>query len=126
MSNRADKLKLWNKNSRCHWCQRVTVLTNITNGIIPPDAATVDHLFSKFDPRRWTKEYGVRKVLSCYECNFNRSIEEHKLLSKEELTKRSRGFTLNPRKTFSTLEGVIQHWKEKGVDISEFGVKVMI
>jgi hypothetical protein len=117
MSNRAFKVQLWEKDSKCHWCHIPTQLTYCPNGIIPSDGATVDHLYSRFDVRRWVKRKpGERhKVLACYACNQRRSIEETERLSKEEILMRSQGFSLNPIgkphiiHPFDTLEEVLAH-----------------
>lgn len=125
MSNRAFKLHLWEKNPHCHWCGELTELTNCPDGKIPNNAATIDHLYSRYDVRRWVKRKPgeVKKVLACYACNQRRSIEETARLSKEEIFMRSQGFSLNPTgkphiiKTLDTIEEVALILKEKGVDI---------
>ncbi len=112
MSNRALKEKLWNENPRCHWCGRLTALTNLASGILPLDAATIDHLYSRYNFQRWVrrKPGEIRQVLACYECNQRRSIEETSSLPKEELHLRSQGFTLNPKgnkpKIIKTLDNI--------------------
>lgn len=98
MGNRSRKVFLWEQDPHCYWCGRLTQLTNCPNGIIPPDAATVDHLFSRFNPERWMDDNNLRRVLSCYKCNHDRSREEDTYLSKEEKYLRSKGFTLKPSK----------------------------
>lgn len=125
MSNRAVKVWLWKRNPHCHWCGCLTQLTNCPDGKIPADAATIDHLYSRLDLRRWLKRKRgeVKKVLACYDCNQRRSIEETARLSREEILKRSQGFSLNPIgkphiiKTFDTVDEVTLFLKEKGVDI---------
>lgn len=126
MSNRTFKIQLWDENPHCHWCGVLTELTNCPKGQVPNNAATIDHLYSKLDPRRWVrrKPGQIKKVLACYACNQRRSIEETSRLSKEEIFIRSQGFSLNPTgkphitETLDTLEDVLDHLKEKGVDIS--------
>lgn len=127
MGYRKVKIKLWNENPHCHWCGRLTRLTNNPNGIIPDDAATVDHLYSKFDLRRWVKaENEKRYVLACRLCNWNRSFNEAAQLPKSSLQLRGYGFTINPQKTFDTLEDVIAYLTERGVDISQHCVNVTV
>jgi hypothetical protein len=130
MSNhRADKIRMWNKNPNCHWCNIPTQLTNCSDGKLADNAATVDHLFSKLNPARWVKRKPgeVKKVLACYGCNQLRSIEENDRLSREEIFKRSQGFSLNPSgkphiiNTLDTVEEVVSFLKEQGVDISAKG-----
>lgn len=98
MSNRELKEKLWQFDKRCHWCGIETKLLNVPEieGPAPDDMATIDHLVSRYDIRRWIKR-GNAKVLSCYKCNARRAAEETASLSKEELKKRGQGFSLNPR-----------------------------
>lgn len=97
------------------------------SGTLPPDAATIDHLFSKFDARRWVKQKRgeLRKVLSCNECNNLKGRLESSRIPREELIERGKGFGLNPKRkkiinqTFDTIEEVIAHFRENGIDISE-------
>jgi len=116
MSNRSLKLELWQANPRCHWCRRVTVLTDIPRiqGRANPLMATIDHLTSRLNIGRWCrkKKGQRRKVLSCYECNHRRSVKETLALSRAEIVKRSQGYSLNPRgkpniiKTLPTIKEV--------------------
>ena len=125
MSNRSEKIKLWNENSKCYWCGIQTQLTNCPDGKISDTAATIDHLYSKLNPHRWVRRHPgqVKKVLACHSCNQRRSIEETQQLDKKEILMRSQGFSLNPTgkpniiRPFDTLEEVINHLKEKGIDI---------
>lgn len=66
---------------------------------LPKNAATIEHLVSRYNPARWRqkKPNERRRVLACYECNNNRSALETLCLSREEVLKRSRGFSLSPR-----------------------------
>src|SRR5882672_3707588 len=98
MSNRDIKLKLHQTDSKCHWCGRETILTNIPeiHGEPNPLMATIDHLVSRYHPQRWVRR-DITKVLACYECNSRRAREETDALPKDELVRRSRGFSLNPR-----------------------------
>ena len=61
--------------------------------------ATIDHVVSRVYMARWKakKKGQKRKVLSCYECNHRRSVQETLSLSRAEVVKRSKGFSLNPR-----------------------------
>ena len=125
MSNRSLKIYLHKRNSKCHWCQEETILTNISElkGTPHPKMATIDHVVSRFNPERWVKrkEGEVRKVLACFECNNRRSTEEQSKKTKEEIRLRSEGFSLNPRgkpnivKTFKTVEEVLDTLKNKGI-----------
>ena len=101
MSNRTLKLELWQEDPRCHWCKRVTHLTNLPTlrGHPDPLMATIDHVVSRYHVHRWVqkKKDHKRKVLSCYECNHKRSVQETICLSRAEVLKRSKGFSLSPR-----------------------------
>jgi hypothetical protein len=101
MSNHKLKVQLFTEDPRCHWCNRVTKL--ICEKALSSDAdplmATIDHVVSRYYLHRWVKRKKgqKRKVLACYECNHNRSIQETLCLSRAEVLQRSRGFSLSPR-----------------------------
>jgi hypothetical protein len=94
------------------------ILTNIKTipkgQTLPHNAATIEHLVSRYTPNRWKKKKKgeQRKVLACYKCNHERSRQETLCLSREEVLKRSKGFSLSPRgnpkiiKTLQTLKEV--------------------
>lgn len=128
MSNREIKLKLYQENPRCHWCQRETILTNIPeiHGDPNPLMATIDHLVSRYHPERWVKR-DVTKVLACYECNARRAREETLALSRQEIIERSRGFSLNKRgnpifiESLDTIDQVLDRMKEHGINLFNDG-----
>ena len=100
MSNRSLKFGLYQKDPRCHWCGRITKLicdSNIRH--VDPLMATIDHVVSRYHVHRWVKKNGKHKhkVLACYECNHNRSVQETLGLSRAEVLRRSKGFSLSPR-----------------------------
>ena len=101
MSLRTKKLKLWNSNPHCFWCGCLTILTNDAQqkGNPDPRMATVDHLYSRYNPMRWTrpKPGELRLVLACVECNSKRQVAETKALSQDEIIKRGQGYCLNPK-----------------------------
>ena len=103
MSNRSLKLKLYEQNPCCCYCGCHTILTDIksipSGQSLPPNAATIEHRVSRFSPYRWKKKRKGerRKVISCYECNHDRSVQETLCLSRSEVLKRSQGFSLSPR-----------------------------
>ena len=101
MSNRTLKLELWQKDDKCHWCKRHTILTHEPNlrGKPNPLMATIDHVVSRYCISRWIlkKKGQKRKVLACYECNHKRSVQETLGLSRAEILKRSKGFSFSPR-----------------------------
>jgi len=128
MSNRTLKLKLWQANPKCHWCDRITTPTNVKHikGKPDPLMATIDHVISRFSPMRWVraKPDEKRKVLACVECNQRRQQEETAKLSREELVKRGQGFCLNPRgkprliDTYDSLDQVLDKLREYGIIIT--------
>ena len=61
--------------------------------------ATIDHIVSRYNPWRWVRKNKDerRRVLACYECNHRRSTQETLNLPREEIVKRSRGFSLSPK-----------------------------
>lgn len=99
MSLRTLKLKLFEDNPHCFHCGKPTILTNITSGKLPPNAATIDHIISRYNPNRWVKKKQGqrRKVLACFKCNQERSMQETLCLSRAEILKRSQGFSLSPK-----------------------------
>ena len=85
--------------------------------------ATVDHLISRYDPRRWlhTATNEQRKVLACFECNQRRQKEETAQLTEAEIQARSRGVTFKPKKNLHTpvrtLEELQKLFAEQGFDL---------
>lgn len=55
---------------------------NLESGGLPDDAATIEHLFSKYDIRRWTKpnKGEKRRVMACYGCNQARAERENAMM----------------------------------------------
>ena len=70
---------LWELDNHCFWCGEITKNLHLSNGILPLDAATIDHLFPENDIRR---KYYINKriqspvVLSCHQCNHDRNNEK--------------------------------------------------
>ena len=120
-SNRKLKLRLWEENPHCFYCNRKTFLTNIDNlkGHPKDLMATIEHKISRLSPYRWrTKLKGEkRKVLACYRCNQERSKKEILCQSRAEVLRRSRGFSLSPRgnpvftKPMSSIKDVMKKLK---------------
>ncbi len=98
MSNRILKLKLFKENNLCHWCKKPMVLTNQSKGRLPENACTIDHVISRYSIYRWLKKKRnvKRRVLACFKCNHERSVQETRCLSREEILKRSNGYSLSP------------------------------
>lgn len=85
-----QRRSLFAKNPACYWCERITTLYVAKDGEIPPDnMATIDHLRSRFNPRR--KEPNPkgekRRVLACHKCNQKRGRLEwliHEIAKQEK------------------------------------------
>src|SRR5260370_34398570 len=75
LSYRNLRLRLFDKDPKCYWCKRQTLLTNRRG----PEQATIDHLFSRIDKRRETDQ---SKVLACYNCNHTRALQELEFMKK--------------------------------------------
>lgn len=77
--------RLWQENPHCHWCGRLTLLVEGSGknrgAGFPADAATVEHLRDRWDPRRQERiQPGERRhVIACRECN-NRRVTEHQTI----------------------------------------------
>ena len=101
MSNHRQKVELHARDPRCHWCKRITKLIceKVIKGHADPLMATIDHIVSRYHPHRWVKKKAnqKRKVLACYECNHRRSVQETLSLSRADILRRSRGFSLSPK-----------------------------
>ena len=87
--------------------------------------ATVDHLISRYDPRRWlhTATNEQRKVLACFECNQRRQAEETANLCPEERLARSKGGGATFKPTPNTpipvksLQELKNLFSEQGIDL---------
>lgn len=76
MKNQHRRERLWNKDPRCFWCGVVTKPTNKHGGKQENDMATLDHVYSRLDPKRKQNlNLEVKTVLSCYLCNQKRGKE---------------------------------------------------
>ena len=81
---RKQLVKMWNENPHCHWCKKLTTLDH-QGGRQEPDRATIDHLYSRLDPRRKSvnRTMEKRRLLACYECNQRRCQEEMAIIRAE-------------------------------------------
>lgn len=90
MSTRRLKEKLHKRNPYCYWCKKPTVLApSPSNGRHFPNEATIDHLISRWHSERFQK--GSEIVLACYECNYNRNLQEQEKIPLEMRQARSAG-----------------------------------
>lgn len=64
--------KTWEANPSCYWCGRITRLIRHPEGLLPDDAATKDHVYSRLQPER---KVNSEAVLACRSCNQNRGRE---------------------------------------------------
>ena len=128
-SNRKLKLKLYELDPHCHWCKQKTVLTDVkkmNKRTINPLMATVDHVYSRYDLRRFVKKTPneVRKVLACFNCNNTRARQETKQLSRQELYLRGKGFSFNPKgkpifmTAVNSYEEVLAMLNNRGIVVS--------
>lgn len=91
------RLTLWESDPRCRRCGRGTVLVTpirsdsfgnfVPGGALPPNAATLEHVYSRLHPRRQRGERGER-TLFCYECNHSVGRDEVMALPLEERWRR--------------------------------------
>ena len=120
---RKQKINFWERDKRCYWCGRETILTNEPHmEAANPLMATIDHLFSRHTLQRYVSnsKNERRHVLACYECNHRRNNEEMKKIPLKELHARGNGLSSSLNSTCDSLDEVIVKLKEKGVDILKF------
>jgi len=83
---RRIRKSLWEKDPHCHWCGVKTVwwAKALGHAEKPKNAATLDHLVSRLDPKRYKMEYYPRSlfVIACDCCNNNRGKREDVALRK--------------------------------------------
>jgi len=72
----STRLRMMHENNPCCiWCGEKTVLYEKYIAYLSDDAATVDHLFVRKDPRRiYCKKHGIPSllILACHKCNQRR------------------------------------------------------
>lgn len=75
------------QRGRCHWCDQPVFLP-IRGNPLPPNTATLDHVFTKGDPRRENPPTGsISHVVACFTCNNQRGsmpYDEFLLLKRPE------------------------------------------
>ena len=93
---RERKLRLFESNPHCYYCGKLTTIDIPKDGEKNPDnMATIDHIYSKFDVRRYEPSYkdcSVKTVLSCRKCNDSRAHLEEQQIPLQE--RQLRGFGL--------------------------------
>lgn len=89
---RARLLRLWEKDNRCYYCRRPTILVFRCLGHskmeLFEDEATTEHLISRLHPDR-LKHTGERTVLACWKRNNEQGNAEQASIGIEELRERS-------------------------------------
>jgi hypothetical protein len=87
---RKQRKRLWEKQrGKCYWCEQKTRLLYITDGKVPKDAATIDHLDSRLNANRGNFNGFLRHVMACWKCNNDRANAEVAALPLSELQSRS-------------------------------------
>lgn len=91
---RRAREQMFAADPKCHWCKEEMILLDyrtLPKGEPHPDnAATIEHLRSRLDPKR-TERPGPgekRWVLGCRKCNGKRAAQEEATLTYEELNAR--------------------------------------
>lgn len=80
---RRRRQRLMEADPRCYWCKRPVVYYELkSHEQMPPNFATIDHLYDKYSPERRIiaslKVASIVTVLACHECNQNRGDERTK------------------------------------------------
>jgi hypothetical protein len=92
---RRIRRELFYKDRHCVWCGIETILWEEPIGPAPHNAATLDHLTTRFQVQRAKGKDAsadYRGVLACKKCNEARSKEEVDRLSWEEKWKFAQAF----------------------------------
>jgi len=83
------------QGGKCHWCGEAMLMPESypPGGLREPRLCTLDHLFDRYDPRRWmAQNLGARYVAACLECNEGRGAARHDEIKKsgnfEEIVRR--------------------------------------
>ena len=91
-----QRTKLWKENPHCYYCGILTVPpelrteTQKKNHFNFSNMATLEHLYSRLNPKRQEKYSKARRhVLACYKCNSEKALEDTNLNFIEEHRKRS-------------------------------------
>ncbi len=83
---RKIRIQKYKEDNKCHWCGIPTILI-ISNDILPPNGATLDHLVSKMSSKKGRRNHHIDQlVLSCFKCNHARGREEVLKMGKKKWT----------------------------------------
>lgn len=96
---------LWNDNKHCHWCGVETVWAANNDGKNPDNSATLDHIYSRYHPKRRepNKDCERRYVLACQACNHERGR-----LEDMENNPKPKGYWKNRKNSICTSNFQIQ------------------
>lgn len=75
---------LWNANPHCIYCGRLTILIEGHVKRLPSNAATLERLYHRLDPRRYCyllKEK-EKTALSCHKCNLRKGRKDYYIFTK--------------------------------------------
>lgn len=74
--------RLYKQNKRCSYCNRKTFISDESNnGKYNPFIATIDHIYDRYDIRRFlSNDY----VFSCMECNRDKASKRNKELAQKQ------------------------------------------
>ena len=98
------RVELWVEQwGKCHWCSVDTWLRKpgdhkVYRRAVRDREATLDHLYSRLNPKRQTPPHGQRRyVMACSKCNFERGRDECAALGVDELRRRAGRFPQEQR-----------------------------
>lgn len=66
--------------AKCLWCNKDVYNLKSNTGELFHNTATIDHIYSKNDLRRYLVKDRKNVVLACHECNHHRNAAEIKAL----------------------------------------------
>lgn len=85
-ANKEMRRKRWEKNPHCYWCGIPTIWYDRNGGKQPDNAATLDHIRSRYVPMRAQQDGQWKNgiiVLACHKCNQDRCTQEQLFLAQE-------------------------------------------
>ena len=89
-SNHRIRRRLWERDPHCYYCGVETVWKDRLDTRVE-NAATIEHLRSRYNPRRMEPNRGNdrRLVLACWKCNNGQNRVEQAQVPLAELHRRS-------------------------------------
>jgi hypothetical protein len=97
LRNTPLRKRLFAQHPFCYYCgikvRECSPQQDVSKGFHPPDdMATIEHLYDRFDKRRYVPKYfqnGVGRVLCCYKCNGEAAKRHHQQLPKAFIERRA-------------------------------------